>query len=187
MPQAKPKPSEIAAEAKRVYIPMAEKHYGNYGSVLYSDSSYLPVKPEARSRNRPRVAVMDGDAIDVALGWQTYNSQNSNSTTKIPVVNQANEKRAGGDWESGLLAPEESFARRSTLVRALTTPSSAYTTVPVSHYPIPQRGGMYSPSVGMNSPFRLGNFCCGMLIPSKLSSATGLINTMFGGILMRYQ
>jgi len=124
---------------------------------------------------------MDGNVIDVALGWQTYNSQNSNPAVQIPVVNQANEKRAGGDWESGLLAPEECFARRSTLVRALTTPSSAYTTVPVSHYPIPQRGGMYSPSVGTNSPLRSDSCCCGMLIGPKLSSATGLTSTMSGG------
>ena len=63
------------------------------------------------------------------------------------VVNVANEKRAGGDWESGLIAPEECFARRSNLVHALTMPWNAQLGREENFYPIPQRGGIYSPEV----------------------------------------
>ncbi|KAL8669169.1 MAG: hypothetical protein Q9168_006231 [Polycauliona sp. 1 TL-2023] len=57
----------------------------------------------------------------------------------------ANEKRAGGDWESGLMAPEECLCRRSNLVQALKTPYNS--NPPVSHYPIPRYGVIYSPHV----------------------------------------
>ncbi|KAK7521681.1 hypothetical protein IWX49DRAFT_511220 [Phyllosticta citricarpa] len=151
MPQAKPKPSEIAAEAKKTYIPYIQRRMSEYParSILIPDSSEIPIRVDAKSRHRLRVAVIDGDPVDVALDWDLYSRQNgtvSNSAPAIPVVNMANEKRAGGDWESGLLAPEECFARRSNLVHSLVTPWSACSGTS-SHYPVPQTGGMYSPSV----------------------------------------
>ncbi|KAF2087226.1 hypothetical protein K490DRAFT_42602 [Saccharata proteae CBS 121410] len=151
MPQARPKPSEIAAEAKRTYIPYIERMMPEYPvrSVLYPDTSAMRVSPEDKSRQRLRVAVIDGDPVDVALDWYRYVRQNGivhGKAKAIPVVNMANEKRAGGDWESGLLAPEECFARRSNLVHALVTPWTQYHTSD-SHYPIPQKGGIYSPNV----------------------------------------
>lgn len=82
---------------------------------------------------------MEGDPINYALGW--YQSAASSHCKKIPVVNVANEKRAGGDWESGLIAPEECFARRSNLVHALTMPWNAQLGKEENFYPIPQRGG----------------------------------------------
>ncbi|KAF4305031.1 hypothetical protein GTA08_BOTSDO06647 [Botryosphaeria dothidea] len=152
MPQAKPKPSEIAAEAKKTYIPYIEKRMPEYParSILVSDSAEYPVRPDGRSKQRLRVAVIDGDPVDVALDWYQYGIQNGtipSSAQRVPVVNMANEKRAGGDWESGLLAPEECFARRSNLVHTLVTPWSGYSSASHGHYPIPQRGGIYSPSV----------------------------------------
>lgn len=150
MPQSRPKPSEIAAEAKRIYIPWIAKYMEQLHppySVLYPDSLAIPVDPGMNTSTWPRVAVMEGDPVDVALGWYQYNQSNGNRT-QIPVVNMANEKRPGGDWESGLMAPEECFARRSNLVRALPTPWHAGSR---EHYPIPQRGGIYSPSIGMSN------------------------------------
>lgn len=156
MPQSKPKPSEIASEAKRSYIPYIARNMAKYpvNSYLYADSSAIPVTPDKRNKQRLRVAVIDGDPIDVALSWYQYSLQDSSSPQSakpIPVVNMANEKRAGGDWESGLMAPEECFARRSNLVHALMTPwnLNQTATTPDTHYPIPQKGGIYSPYVGM--------------------------------------
>lgn len=153
MPQAKPKPSEIAAEAKKTYIPYIEKRMPEYParSILVADSAEIPIRPDGKPKQRLRVAVIDGDPVDVALDWYQYGRQNGTippSAQRVPVVNMANEKRAGGDWESGLLAPEECFARRSNLVHTLVTPWSGYSTASHGHYPIPQRGGIYSPSVG---------------------------------------
>lgn len=154
MPQSKPKPSEIAAEAKKTYIPYIERNMVKcpVNSYLYADSSQIRVTPDKRSKQRLRVAVIDGDPIDVALSWYQYSltdASKAQSARPIPVVNMANEKRPGGDWESGLMAPEECFARRSNLVHALQTPWNLhqYQISPDVHYPIPQKGGIYSPHV----------------------------------------
>lgn len=154
MPQAKSKPSDIAAEAKRIFFLEAEKRHPNLPakSVFYPDASKLVVGPGTVQKRKLRIAVIDGDPLDVALDWHESNLQSGSQSMRshaqpaIPVVNMANEKRAGGDWESGLMAPEESLCRRSNLVQALRTPYNANS--PVSHYPIPDTGGIYSPHVG---------------------------------------
>ncbi|KAF2864642.1 hypothetical protein BDV95DRAFT_613392 [Massariosphaeria phaeospora] len=119
-------------------------------SYLYQDSSAIRINVEKRSSQRLRVAVMEGDPVNFALGWYqnaVADASSSHSVKRIPVVNMANEKRAGGDWESGLMAPEECFARRSNLVHALTMPWNAQMGREEIFYPIPQRGGIYSPEV----------------------------------------
>lgn len=146
MVQSRPKPSEVAAEAKRIYHPHIARHYihNPVTSYLYSDGAALRISPDKKSQQRLRVAVVEGDAVDYALGWYQY----APSSKKVPVVNMANEKRAGGDWESGLMAPEECFARRSNLVQALTMPYAPKSRDD-SFYPLPQRGGLYTPEVCM--------------------------------------
>lgn len=156
MPPARPKPSEIAIEAKKTYIPYIEQRMPEcpVRSFLHSDGLVLRPKSAQRSRERPRVAIIDGDPVNVALGWYEENVADArihgiaDEIERIPVVNQANEKRAGGDWESGLLAPEECFSRRSNLVHALITPWNL--SGPQSHYPLPHVGGIYSPHVGQS-------------------------------------
>ena len=170
MPQAKLKPSDVAAEAKRTYIPYIEHKLPQFPpqSCLYPDSSKLRANRGCpnREKRKLRIAVIDGDPVDVALDWHDYNVKNNvkdyaaggGSSERIPVVNMANEKRAGGDWESGLVAPEECLCRRSNLVHALTTPSKP--AAQNSHYPLPTTGGIYSPHVGalhISSPRSLEN------------------------------
>ncbi|KAF2252716.1 hypothetical protein BU26DRAFT_517291 [Trematosphaeria pertusa] len=151
MPPSRPKPSEIAADTKRKWLPYIWTHLIKEPktSYLYPDSAAIKVSPDKRSHHRTRVAVMDGDAVNYALGWyQNATREPAHRNCKrIPVVNTANEKRAGGDWESGLMAPEECFARRSNLVHALTMPWNAQMGIDENFYPIPQRGGIYSPEV----------------------------------------
>ncbi|KAL8668059.1 MAG: hypothetical protein Q9202_000037 [Teloschistes flavicans] len=130
MPQAKPKPSDIAAEAKRIFFPQVEKRCPNLPpqSIFYPDVARLQIRPGSTPKRKLRVAVIDGDPLDVALDWHDYNQRSGDHSVPpsnhegIPVVNMANEKRAGGDWESGLMAPEECLCRRSNLVQALKTP-----------------------------------------------------------------
>ena len=154
MPQAKLKPSDIAAEAKRMYIPYIEQKLPQYppSSFFYTDSSELRLPPKVEVKRKLRVAVIDGDPVDVALDWHDSNIKTAagkgRDNERIPVVSMANEKRAGGDWECGLLAPEECLCRRSNLVRALTTPWGH--SGQGSHYPIPPTGGIYSPHVGVS-------------------------------------
>ena len=42
------------------------------------------------------LAMMEGDPVDVALSWATTNEKEG----EIPVINMANDKKPGGDWES---------------------------------------------------------------------------------------
>lgn len=98
--------------------------------------------------------MIDGDPVDVALDWYRHSRANAPSYQQIapiPVVNVANEKRAGGDWESGIMGSEECFARRSNLVHALIAPWHHHAASATLHYPIPQRGRIYSPYVGESS------------------------------------
>lgn len=154
MPPTKLKPSEIAGEAKRTYFSYIEKTFPEYPvrSYLYPDSSKLRIPLASVPPRKLRVAVIDGDPVDVALDWNECNNRDASllgqqsTSGPIPVVNMANEKRPGGDWESGLIAPEECLCRRSNLYHTLTTPASRQ-----FHYPIPTTGGIYSPHVGMEA------------------------------------
>ncbi|PSN62910.1 hypothetical protein BS50DRAFT_132453 [Corynespora cassiicola Philippines] len=152
MPPSRPKPSEIAAEAKRIWMPHIWKYYikDSTTAIRYEDASVLKVSRD-KYQHRTRVAVVEGDPVNFALGWyQSAIADPSNrqsSFKRVPVVNMANEKRAGGDWESGLMAPEECFARRSNLVHALTMPWNTQLGREDNLYPIPTRGGIYSPEV----------------------------------------
>jgi hypothetical protein len=148
MPQTKTKASDIAIEAKRVYIPQIARTMPNCPprSILHDNSSSIPISAKAKSCGRVRITVQDCDPIDLALHWKDERCRAQELPEDIPVVNMANERRAGGDWESALIAPEENFARRSNLVHALPQPWD-YTTSN-AHYPIPQTGGLYSPAIG---------------------------------------
>jgi hypothetical protein len=148
MPQPKIKASDIAIEAKRVYIPQIARTMPNCPprSILHDNSTALTVSEKKRSCGWPRITVQDCDPIDLAIHWKDENSKLQDIPREIPVVNMANERRAGGDWESALIAPEENFARRSNLVHALPQPWNYATSS--AHYPIPQTGGLYSPAIG---------------------------------------
>lgn len=158
MPGPKPKPSEVAVEAKRTYIPYIEKRYPDLlaKSFAYSDVDHLTSSGDKNKLSKKlRVAVIDGDSVDIALKWNQEESRTKaqdmkrrvcSNELRIPLVLPVDEKRAGGDWESGSMAPEENLSRRSNLVhclsrhRAVSSDSAAY--------PIPSKGGLYSPHVG---------------------------------------
>ncbi|KAH0545428.1 hypothetical protein FGG08_000429 [Glutinoglossum americanum] len=129
---------EMAAEAKKTYIPYIDKCFPQFPATSrgYPDSSTIRISPDSRSEKRLRFAVVDGDPVDVALGWC------AEEATAIPVVNVADDNRPGGNWETGTIAPEEILCRRSNLIQTLGTTSNKY-----SHYPIPPTGGIYSPHV----------------------------------------
>lgn len=78
--------------------------------------------------------------MDIALGWQR------DSGVFIPVICAANDKRPGGDWETGVQGYEERLCRRSSLAATLATPApdGAHS----CNFPIPSTGGIYSPCVG---------------------------------------
>lgn len=64
---------------------------------------------------------------------------------RIPFLCAANERRPGGDWETGCSGYEEKLCRRSNLSATLSTPDPrGYES---SHYPIPSDGGILSDAV----------------------------------------
>lgn len=168
MPPHKPKASEVAADAKKIYIPHIRKHFPQWPSISYlCHSDSLPARPlqdpkhcrfgKSRSKRARMdltlIAFFDRDAVDLALDWA------DGETTKIPVVMPAHDKRPGGDWEtgkrlvsrlvmwlteSGAMYPEECLCRRSNLYATLTSPSNV-----ANNYPLGPRVGVYSPHVGM--------------------------------------
>ncbi|KAL8703920.1 MAG: hypothetical protein Q9201_002900 [Fulgogasparrea decipioides] len=95
MPQAKPKPSDIAAEAKRVFFVQAEKRCPNLPakSILYPDTSRLSIRPGTVTKRKLRVAVIDGDPLDVALDWHDHNQRSGNHSVQqfknLPVISVA--------------------------------------------------------------------------------------------------
>jgi hypothetical protein len=162
MPQSKTKPSDVAQEAKKHYLQSVKKRKPGWlmGSILCPDTSSMEIAQKTSPWARPRVTVERCDPVDCAINWNDHSAECNEkgiAARRIVLVNMANEKRAGGDWESGLQAPEECFARRSTLVHALTHTyedpyqENAYQQYPPASkfYPIPQTGGIYSHSVGM--------------------------------------
>jgi hypothetical protein len=107
MPPAKPKPSEIASEAKRSYIPYIKEKLRHWPphSYLVADSTVMVAR--SHSTSRLRIGILEGDPVDVALDWA------ADSSRSIAVINIANDKRPGGDWDqSATMAFEECFCRR---------------------------------------------------------------------------
>ena len=70
---------------------------------------------------------------------------NGGMTNRVLMLNTANDHKPGGEWEGGVLAQEESNARRTNLVQALVSldPASGRQT----YYPLVGPSGVYSPNV----------------------------------------
>ncbi|KAM0634935.1 hypothetical protein ACHAPW_002238 [Verticillium nonalfalfae] len=129
MPSSKPlkiKPSEVAADTKRKLIPEVTKHYRNKWppySYLYPQPLVdLPLPrgphmhpdlPKFRTYNpSPPWKLLDdvvlttdmdvysGDPVNIAISWA------ESLGAAVPFICSANEKRPGGDWETGVVGYE---------------------------------------------------------------------------------
>ncbi|KAJ8121172.1 hypothetical protein ONZ43_g2311 [Nemania bipapillata] len=137
----KPKPSEVAGEAKRHYIPIIRSEYAHqwptYSYLFQKPLEQIPLLPLGPSLPpNPEFYVCAGDPVDFAIDWK------ERVQTRIPFICVANDKRPGGDWETGAGGYEERLCRRSTLSATLGTigPESQVD----CNYPIPSEGGIYS-------------------------------------------
>jgi hypothetical protein len=148
-----PRASDVAHEAKRRYVPYINDYiFQNQktnpnlttGSYLFTDSSLIDLSDRPRLPKGPAVAIVEGDAVDIALDWQETEFC---SGKRCPAVNMANASKPGGDWETVTMGPEECFARRSNLASALRTEVGQFSPN-ASFYPIPSAGGIYSPCIG---------------------------------------
>ncbi|KAK3305769.1 uncharacterized protein B0T15DRAFT_209262 [Chaetomium strumarium] len=140
----KPKPSEVASEAKKHYIPTIRRDYAS----VWTTCSYIYQQPLLQitfderlvDLSPPLFYVYSGDPVDFALNWIPDAPQ-----CTIPFICAANDKRPGGDWETGVVGYEERLCRRSTLAACLATPADGS---PVNnHYPLPVCAGILSQHV----------------------------------------
>ncbi|RFU27702.1 hypothetical protein B7463_g8646, partial [Scytalidium lignicola] len=140
MPPSKPRPLDVAAEAKKTYIPYIRQQFSSQwpatSYLCHADSMVCPPPQQPR---HCRFAFFLRDPIDVALDWAPTES------VAIPVIMPANEKRPGGDWEAGVMSPEECLCRRSNLYATLTTPAPGNSAP--SNYPVPPKAGIFSENV----------------------------------------
>ena len=118
MPPSKPKPSEIASEAKKTYIPyIAQNFSSQWPATSYLCHSESLIARSPKNQLHPRfgglhymtifdtmhvlnshLAFYERDPVDVALDWAP------GMEVPVPVIMPANDKRAGGDWEAGILS-----------------------------------------------------------------------------------
>ncbi|KAK6497699.1 hypothetical protein TWF481_012102 [Arthrobotrys musiformis] len=144
MPTLRQRASSASAETRDLW-PSISATIGQSYSVYYETTEPLPyLGPHANSQAWPRIAVVaSSDPVDVALSMQT--SDRLGRPKHVAVLNTANEKTPGGLWQGAVFAPEEALARRSNLVTALMTSDDGGSAP--HHYPLPERGGLFSPRV----------------------------------------
>lgn len=96
---------------------------------------------------RSAIRVLNADTLDAAIALSKEILPTTTTTTGVVasatvprpvcILNMANANHAGGGWTRGALAQEESLCYRSSLSFSLKK----------RFYPIPDAGGIYSPSV----------------------------------------
>lgn len=74
--------------------------------------------------------------MDFTIEWEEQVNQ------RIPLICAANDKKPGGDWETGVVGYEERLCRRSSLFATLSNPGPE--SLVSTNYPIPTEGGIYS-------------------------------------------
>jgi uncharacterized protein (TIGR02452 family) len=99
------------------------------GDAPYLDKQYCPNLP------RTKVRVINSDTIDAALALIPSSAAINNNKRHPCILNMANASSAGGGWEHGALAQEEALCYRTSLSKTLKK----------HYYPLPDRGGIYSP------------------------------------------
>ncbi|KAK6352795.1 hypothetical protein TWF696_004798 [Orbilia brochopaga] len=149
MPTLRQRASSASAETRDLWSSISAA-FGFPYSVLYTPDLLPPLPyrgPYTDPHQWPRVAVIaSSDPVDVALSMQ--NNERLGYPSRVAVLNTANEKTPGGQWEGAVFAPEEALARRSNLVQALTTDEDGNDATQ-THYPLPEKGGLFSPRVAI--------------------------------------
>jgi uncharacterized protein (TIGR02452 family) len=121
------------------------------GEAPRLDKKYCPNLPSTRIR------VLDSDTIDAALALPP--SAASGSKRHPCVLNMANANSPGGGWQHGALAQEEALCYRTSLSRTLKK----------HYYPLPDKGGIYSPYVlVIRANLKCGHDLLDVQVPSQL-------------------
>ena len=133
--------AHVAAENKALLpnvlrmTPNAPAH-----GTLYDPSTLVRLDPKHCPKLSPtKIRVLNADSIDAALSLSSRTAVTPSAPTNKPVLilNMANAYHPGGGWLNGALAQEEALCYRSSLSFTLKN----------KYYPIPEAGGIYSPTV----------------------------------------
>ncbi|RDA91847.1 hypothetical protein CP533_3687 [Ophiocordyceps camponoti-saundersi (nom. inval.)] len=144
------RPADVAAETKRNFIPLINSQHAHEFppySVLYRrPAEELDIRRLVPTTRPPVFRFVAGDPVMAADSYSLSDSQAAGGRRiRVPFICAANERRAGGDWETGCSGYEEKLCRRSNLSATLTTPDP--TSGEENNYPIPSGGGILSDSV----------------------------------------
>jgi uncharacterized protein (TIGR02452 family) len=108
----------------------------------------LPIPRRTLSTRPPAFRVEAGDPVMRAIYCGVSESEANDAVggpkVRVPFICAANERRPGGDWETGCSGYEEKLCRRSNLSATLSTP---WPNTTPNNYPIPSEGGLLSNSV----------------------------------------
>lgn len=106
--------------------------------VLYDPGNLFRLDPRfCPSLPRTAIRVLNADTIDAAIDLSTPTVSQLHGEKPVLVLNMANAYHSGGGWLQGSLAQEEAMCYRSSLAF----------TLKYRYYPIPEAGGIYSPTV----------------------------------------
>jgi uncharacterized protein (TIGR02452 family) len=132
---------------------MLKAHYGDvfppYSLLYHRPTDQLPLTRRTLSTRPPTFLFEAGDPVTQALLHAAVDTEASEMAggprVRVPFICAANERRPGGDWETGCSGYEEKLCRRSNLSATLSSPwPNAHQT---SHYPIPSVGAILSDHV----------------------------------------
>lgn len=105
--------------------------------ILYNPSDLYCLDPKYCPGLPPTtIRVLNSDSIDAALAL-SYQTPSHAPSKPVLILNMANAYHSGGGWLHGALAQEEALCYRSSLSFTLKN----------KFYPLPEAGGVYSPTV----------------------------------------
>ena len=131
--------SHIASETKSV-LPnlLLTAPHAAPTAKLFSPANLPPLNPLICPKlPKTTIRVINADSIDAALEISTTDPNGTPPLKPVLVLNMANAYHPGGGWLHGALAQEEVLCYRSSLSFTLKR----------RFYPIPDKAGIYSPTV----------------------------------------
>ncbi|KAJ4137885.1 hypothetical protein NW754_001530 [Fusarium falciforme] len=128
------RPSEVAADTKRNFIPHVKKNYGDifppYSYLYRQPIAQLTIQRSKPSTRPPSFRIEVGDPVMKALAYAAMDTQASEAVGGPPY------------WEIGRVGYEEKLCRRSNLSATLNAPWP--NSPEPNNYPIPSQGGILS-------------------------------------------
>lgn len=147
------RPSEVAADTKRNFIPAVRSNYSErfppVSHIYRHPATALEVTRRICSTRAPTFLVEATDPVTKAISCAISDTQVSEAQggppVRVPFISAANERRPGGDWETGCSGYEEKLCRRSNLSAILGAPSQESGVE--TYYPIPSDACLFSENV----------------------------------------